>query len=204
MFWIMKTYITTFQRGQTHNNKCELHLECVKMLCLNSCHDRILFSISSRKAGKMWLVAEMFSEFFMLVLMREIFRISSFRHLPFVLSHIFTLSLPLLLFFLRRTSLGVILLAQILSYSPSHTHLSPLSLFINPFFCGPSAAVGETCFGGERYPDTFWMCLWTRRGQSQWCMAVIPILQRDTAVSCHGRQDDLYSAALLMAWYKWC
>lgn len=85
-------------------------------MCKNSCHDLILFFNFFPQSRKMWLDAEMFSEFFVSVPMIEIFRISSFCHLPFIPSHIFTLSFPLLLFFLRRTSLSVFL-----SHKSSHT-----------------------------------------------------------------------------------
>lgn len=143
--------------------------------------------------------------FHYLVLMIEIFRTSRFCHLPFVLSHIFTLSFLCYCFSCVLCHSVSFSRTNPLSLSLTHTQLSPSVPFYQSLllraFCGCG---GETCFGGERYPDTFWMCLWTRWGQSQWCMAVIPILQRDTTVSCHGRQDDLYSAALLMAWYKWC
>lgn len=167
---------------------------------LNSCHDLILFSIPSCKARNVACCRNVSWIFHVGPDDRNILAFATYLSS----FHIYSLFPSFVIIFLVSYVTQCLSLAQILSYSLSHTQLSPLSLFINPFFSVPSAVVGETCFGGERYPDTFWMCLWTRRGQSQWCMAVIPILQRDTAVSCHGRQDDLYSAALLMAWYKWC
>lgn len=74
-----------------------------------------------------------------------------------------------------------------------HTFLHPTT-YIHFLF---SASL-QTCLRHWLYPGT-WMCLWTQWEQSYWCTAVIPLLQRDTAVSCHGRWDDLYSALCLWA-----
>lgn len=86
----------------------------------------------------MCFVAEMFIEFFMFVLMIEIFLISSFYYLPFFLSHIFTFSF-LCYCFLRRMSLSVFL-SHKSSHTLSHTHSYPLcpsyqSLLLRAF-CG--------------------------------------------------------------------
>lgn len=72
-------------------------------------------------------------------------------------------------------------------------------LLISLSFLLPCLWLQETCLSPRHYPDTLWMCLWTQWEQSQWYMTVIPPVQHDTAVSCHGRRDDLYSALLLMA-----
>lgn len=62
----------------------------------------------------------------------------------------------------------------------------------------------DVSLSSEHCPDTSWMSSGTRRGQSQWCMAVIPLPEQRADVSFYGRRDDLYSAALAMAQYKWC
>lgn len=112
---------------------------------------------------------------------------------------------PLLLPFSSYTLLFMSLYVPLLHpQHTSHIHISPFVHFHPPPQPVLCPWLQETHLSCKSYPDTFWMCLWTWWGQSQWCMAVIPLLQHDMAVSCHGRQDDLYSAALLMAWYKWC
>lgn len=67
----------------------------------------------------------------MLVLMIDIFLISSFCYLPFDLSHIFTFSF-LCYCFLRRMSLRVFLSHKSSHTLHTHTQLSPLSLLSIP------------------------------------------------------------------------
>lgn len=79
------------------------------------------------------------------------------------------------------------------TYTHPYTHKVLIFYFLSSIFPSPLPFLWleEGCLFHQNQSDPFWMWLWTWWGQSEWYMAVIPLLQHDTAVSCHGRLHDL-------------